>query len=953
MAIYHLPERITNQKSRLLSFFSLLKAHPWKTTLKATAVLLVSLFAIGVFTFALIAAWVSRDLPDPNALTTRDVAQSTKIFDRTGTHLLYELHGDENRTLVKIEEIPDIIKKATIAVEDKNFYQHHGIYWKGLVRAVLANITNGVGSQGASTLTQQLVKNALLTNEKTITRKFKEFLLALQIERTYNKDQILQMYLNEIPYGPTEYGVESASQSYFGKNIKDVTLDEAALLASIPQSTDFYNPYGTGVHGDNRVKLVARQHRVLDLMVDQGYLTKEAAEEAKKIDTLKKLKPKTIGKIQAPHFVMYVRSQLTEKYGQKATEQGGLKVTTTLDWDKQQAAEEEVKKGVDARGATYKFTNAALISLDPTNGQIVAMVGSKDFFNTEDDGQVNVTLRPRQPGSSFKPIVYAVGFMKGLLPQTTLWDVNTTFKTDTKDYTPHNYDLKERGPISIRQALQGSLNIPAVQMLYLSGIGRVLDFAESLGYSTFGDRSRFGLALVLGGGEVTPLEHARAYAAFANEGINYPTSSILKVESATGEVLEEWKQPDGTRVMDPQIARLVSNVLSDNAARAYVFGASNSLTLPDRQVATKTGTTNDYHDAWTAGYTPNLATVVWVGNNNNDAMKRGADGSIVAAPIWQAYMKRATKSMSIVGFTPPEPPSTNKAALLGQAAEQKIKIDIISGKRATEYTPAQNIIEQTYHEAHTILYYVDKDDPTGPAPTNPASDPQFANWEAAVQDWARRANWNVGPPPPTDYDDVHTLGTQPTLSIVQPTDNQTLNSRDFTIQVNVTGQRLIVRMEASIDGVALGVMSNTSILNAHIPDLIDRGTHRLTIRAVDDLGNVGTTSITILLTAERTAGPQITIDAPAADTAWSQTSFPHSVDVHVVDPTLYPRIDAIFIGDDGVQRMGGSEMNPSSNPIRINISLGPTAGRYRLVVSATTMDGLRIDKAEQFITITQ
>ncbi|HEU0050731.1 MAG TPA: PBP1A family penicillin-binding protein [Patescibacteria group bacterium] len=955
MAIYHADDRFPTKENRFLRFVRAQKTSPWKTAAKTLLIIVSGLAIIGVFVFALVAAWISRDLPDPNTLTTRQVPQSTKIYDRTGTHLLYELHGDEKRTLVKITDLPVYVKQATIAIEDKDFYQHHGVYWKGIVRAVWTDLTHGKLQQGASTLTQQLVKNALLTNEKTITRKIKEFLLAIQIERVYSKDQILQMYLNEIPYGATEYGIESAAQTYFGKSSKDLTLDEAALLASIPQSTDYYNPYGTGAHGDNRQALVTRQHRVLDLMVEQKFISRQQAEDAKKIDTLKKLVPKTVnGSIQAPHFVMYVRSLLTEKYGQKMVEQGGLKVITTLDWDKQMAAEDEIKKGVDARGKQYKFSNAALVSLDPTNGQILAMVGSKDFFDTANDGQVNVTLRPRQPGSSFKPIVYAVGFMKGFLPDTTLWDVNTTFKTDTKPYQPHDYDLKERGPVSIRQALQGSLNIPAVEMLYLDGVGRVLDFAETLGYTTLSDRSRFGLSLVLGGGEVTPIEHANAYAAFADEGIHYPTSAILEVDDPNGTTLEKWQQPEGTRVMDPQISRLISNVLSDNAARAYIFGAQNYLTLPDRPVAVKTGTTNDYHDAWTVGYTPNLVTAVWVGNNNNDAMKRGADGSIVAAPIWQGYMKRATKDLPIQTFTQPDPPTTDKPALLGKAVQQTIQIDTVSGLRATEYTPLEDIVNQTFYEAHTILYYVDKDDPTGPPPSNPADDPQFANWEAAVQSWVQRTGWHTTSTAPTGYDNVHVPGTQPQISISQPANNQTINARDLSIAADVSSQRTITRVEASLDGVPLGTLSGSPfILAAHIPDSIDAGTHQLTIRAFDDLGNAGTASESVNLTAARINGPQITIDAPAPETSWSRASFPHVVDVHAIDPTIYPHIDVSFIGSDGINRSAGSEMNPNSNPIHIQIPLGPPAGRYLMVVSGTTSDGSRTDTAQLYVTITE
>lgn len=932
------------------------RKNRWKSFFQAILILCASLVVLGVFAFAVLAAWISHDLPDPNTLTTRDVPQSTKIYDRTGTHLLYELHGDAKRTLIKIEDLPPYAKNASVAIEDHDFYTHHGVYWFGLMRSLVVAVIHRERPKGTSTLTQQLVKNAILTNERTLSRKVKEFLLALQIERVYTKDQILQMYLNEIPYGSTIYGIESASQSYFGKSSKELTLDEAALLAAVPQRPDYYSPYGTGRSGDNRKGLVVRQHYILDLMAEQKYITPEQRDEAKKIDTLQKIKPKSITGIEAPHFSMYVRSLLTEKYGQKRAEQGGLTVITTLDWDKFKAAEEEIIKGVDTRGKQYKFTNAALISLDPKTGQILAMVGSRDFFDPEHGGQVNVTLRPRQPGSSFKPIAYAVGFDKGYLPQTQLWDVNTTFKTDFRNYEPHNYDLKERGPVSIRQALQGSLNIPAVQMLYLAGVGRVLDFADALGYSTLKDRSRFGLSLVLGGAEVTPLEHANAYAAFANEGIHYPTTAILKITDSNGNVLEEWQQPAGERVMEPQIARLLSNVLSDNQARTYIFGANNALTLPDRPVAAKTGTTNDYHDAWTVGYTPGIVTAVWVGNNDNAEMKRGADGSIVAAPIWQAYMKRATKGTPVEGFTSPEPPHTDSRVLLGRVSEQKVKVDRITGKRATDFTPPELVEERTFHEAHTILYYLDKDDPSGPPPNNPATDPQFASWEAGVQSWVQRTGWHADEvlPPPPSFDDVHIPQNQPVVTVLTPTNGQTLSSRELTIQVQVNASRPIVRLEVSMDGIALGtVYAPPWGLGVRLPNTIERGQHLLVVRAADDVGNEGQTIVNVSLQAESVASSDITIDAPANDTIWAKTSFPHSIDFHVTDPLLYQRIDISFVGADGIRRLSTSELAPTSNPIHLNLSIGPPPGRYRLVATGLRKDGFHVDESQVFVTVTE
>ncbi len=926
---------------------------PLKKIFTIGAVVLGGLLLVGALALTIVLAWISRDLPDPNTLLTRDVPQTTKIYDRTGTHVLYEIHGDENRTLIQIKDLPQYVPHATVAIEDKGFYTHHGVYWQGLIRAGITSIFSGKRVQGTSTLTQQFVKNAVLTNERSFTRKLKEMLLSLQIERVYTKDQILQMYLNEIPYGPTIYGVESAAQNYFGKSAKDLTLDEAALLSAIPQAPDLYSPYGTGAHGDNREQLVGRQHYILDQMAAQGYVSKSDADAAKQVDTLKKIVPKKIGNISAPHFVMYIRSLLNDKYGQTTVENKGLKVITTLDWDKQQIAEDEVKKGVDARGDKYNFTNAALVSIDPKTGQILAMVGSKDFFDVQHDGQVNVVLRPRQPGSSFKPIVYTAGLIKGYTPETTLWDVDTVFKTDVKNYEPKNYDLKEHGPVSVRMALQGSLNIPAVKMLYLVGVSRVLDFADALGYTTLTDRSRFGLSLVLGGGEVTLLEHANAYAAFANDGVQMPTSAILKVEDANGATLDEWKPVDGTRVVDADITHTLSNILSDNTARTYVFGANNYLTLPGRPAAAKTGTTNDFHDAWTLGYTPSLVTGVWVGNNNNDAMKRGADGSQIAAPIWQGYMKRALTGTPVEQFpTPPPTPTDLKPVLLGTDAEQKLKIDKVSGKLATDLTPPDLVVEQTFRVAHDILYYVDKDDPRGPVPTNPAQDPQFNNWESAVQTWATKNNWlSATSTAPTGFDDVHTTSTQPTVTILSPSANQTIITRTTTVSANVSSQRRIVRTEVYADSSLVGTkLSEPWNVTVQFPNAIGRGFHDLNVVAVDDVGNRGSAKVTINLNADPDPVSVIITDPNNGSTLQS-SAFPASISVSANDITNAKKIDLFAQSADGTISLIGSEIGVSSNILKFLWSHNPGPGTYVLYPVLLNQDGTSVTGDKTTVTV--
>jgi 1A family penicillin-binding protein len=923
----------------------------WKSILASLGVIALVLAVTGFFLLTVLLAWLSRDLPNPNALLERDVAQTTKIYDRTAETLLYEIHGAEKRTLVKIEEIPDYVKWATIAIEDKDFYKHHGINWLRVVKAIYVDIIQRRSAQGASTLTQQLVKNAILTNEKSITRKLKEGLLALQIERKYTKDQILQMYLNEIPYGSVLYGVQAASQGYFGKDAKDLTLDEAALLAALPQSTDYYNPYGTGAHGDNRVSLVRRQQLVLDQMVAQGYITKAQADDAKKIKTLDKLVKKSIGDIRAPHFVTWVKSQLMDTYGQKTVETGGLKVITTLDWKLQQAAEQAVKNGVDKRGAQYKFTNGALVSMDPKTGQVLAMVGSKDFFDEEHDGQVNVALSPRQPGSSFKPIVYAAGFMKGYLPQTTLWDVNTTFKTDIKDYSPKDYDSKERGPVSIRQALQGSLNIPAVKMLYLVGVGRVLDLAEQLGYTTLMDRSRFGLSLVLGGGEVKLLEHTATFGVFATEGVLHPTTNVLKVEDNNGNVLQEWKPNEGKRVLDPQITRLLSDVLSDNASRAYIFGGANSLTLPDRSVAAKTGTTNNFHDAWTMGYTPSLVTGVWVGNMDNSEMKRGADGSVIAAPIWQEFMKAATKDTPKESFTKPAPPETAKPALIGRAFQKNVKIDRITGKLATELTPPDLIDEVPYYDAHSVLYYVDKDDPTGPPPSNPSADPQYHNWEAAVQDWVKRTQWHTTSTPPTETDDVHTVANAPQITITSPDSNTSISSRQFTAQANISAPRRLMSLTAKVEGYVVGVNYNgTNDVQITLPNALEKGFHDLVLEARDDVGNTGRATVTINVLADQ-APVLVSVTDPTPGSTVAPSTFPRTVTVTVNDLSNIKRADLYLLSPNGETQLLGSDIQPSNNPIAFRWTAAPTPGPYALYAVLTDDNGSQITGDKTSVTV--
>jgi membrane peptidoglycan carboxypeptidase len=815
------------------------ESRPKKGRLKRT---IIGLLAAGFLLAGILAvaatiffATTVRDLPDPNNIATRRVEQSTKFYDRTGTHLLYELHGDERRTVVDLPDIAKDAVNATISVEDKYFYQHKGYRITSLIRAVLVDIVTGSRSQGGSTITQQLVKNAILTNQKSLGRKIRELILASEIERRFSKDDILKMYFNEIPYGSNIYGIEAASENFFGKKAKDLTLAESALLAALPQSPTYYSPWGT--HRDD---LLARWKLILDLMVQQGYATKDQADAAKKTDILKEITPKREA-IVAPHFVFYVEDQLVAKYGEQAVETGGMSITTTLDFDKQADAEKAVAdhiKDIEKFGGS----NASLVSIDPKTGQILAMVGSRDYFDAKDDGAVNVALQPRQPGSSIKPLVYLTSFVKGYTPSTVLMDANTVFPTPQGPYAPKDYKLNENGPVTVRQAIGGSLNTPAVKMLYLTGIDNVIDMAEKFGYTTWGDRSRFGLALVLGGGEVTLLEHTAAYGVFANEGVRHPTVSILKVADAKNQTLEEWKPEDGTRVVDSELVRNLTDILHDDSARTFVFGTNDGLTLPDRQVAAKTGTTNDVKDAWTMGFTPSLVAGVWVGNNQPKAMQKSSS----AVMIWNEYMRLALKGTPVETFTPPQPIVTGKPILDGvKMPGVTVTVDKISGKLATDFTPPETREDRTYGAVHDILFYINKDDPRGATPPDPA-DPMYQPFEDSAAHWATENNIAASTPP-TEYDDVHMPQDKPTVNFVNPYDSGAVGT-DFSANVNASSRRGVVRVVFALDGTKIGESDgggNSFHANLSIPAGTVVGFHTLTATAEDDLFNSASASINV------------------------------------------------------------------------------------------------------------
>lgn len=681
--------------------------------------------------FATIFAYVYYHSPEAGALVTRAQPQTSIIYDKTGEHILYKIHGEENRKVISHEEIPDNIRIATIAAEDDGFYHHIGIDPLGIIRAARENIASNEKAQGGSTITQQLVRNAFLTREKTYDRKFKEVVMSIKLEQTYEKDEILDFYLNEVPYGSNAYGIESAAQIYFGKDAGDLTLDEAALIASLPKATTYYSPYGT--HTD---LLEARQKFILARVAELGLADEQEVTKALETDTLAKIIP-FVEEIDAPHFVFYVREYLEKEYGRDAVEQGGFQVYTTLDYDMQKRAEEILRDKKDHL-KKYGASNASLVALDPRTGGVLAMVGSVDYFDQAIDGEVNVSLRERQPGSSFKPVAYAAAFEKGFQPETMLFDVRTNFGRDGsgKAYIPQNYDGSYHGLVSMRKALAGSLNIPAVKTLYLAGIDDTIDLAERLGITTFKDRNRYGLALVLGGGEVTLLEETGAFGVFANDGIRHAPNPIQKIIGEDG-VFYERADEVGERALDHEVARRINSILSDNKARAYVFGTNSPLTVPDRTVAAKTGTTQDYHDAWTVGYTPSLAVGIWAGNNDNTAMRAGSAGTYVAAPIWNAFMKQELEMREDESFMDYIPYKTNKPFIVGNASGASAYYDKKTGEQISEEKlrkTSKKKLEKRYDlQQHSILYYVDKDDPLASQEPN-FRDPMLPLWDKSLHE---------------------------------------------------------------------------------------------------------------------------------------------------------------------------------------------------------------------------
>lgn len=850
----------------------------------------LALWAAGLAVVGVAAAFVyfAKDLPDPQAVLTRPITQSTKIYDRTGQTVLYEIHGEEKRTIVKLEDISPYLRDATLAAEDHDFYEHYGIRLRSLLRAVFNSLTQNESIQGTSTITQQFIKNSLLSAERSLIRKIKEAILAVALERRYSKDEILGFYLNQIPYGSNAYGAEAAAETFFNKKAGDLTLNEAAVLAALPKAPSYLSPYGS--HPD---ELQARRQYILNQMAALGYITDAQRDAAK--NEKPAFAPQQAG-LKAPHFVFYVRDYLESQYGQDAVETGGLKVTTTLDWPLEQAVEQLVMERAAVNEKRYNAGNAAAVVLDTATGQILAMVGSRDYFDLKHDGNVNVVTRLRQPGSAFKPFAYAKAFEKGYPPDTILYDLQTVFLTGANEnYLPENYDGRFRGPVTMRQGLAQSLNVPSVKTLYLAGIEDTIQLAERLGITSLKDRSRFDLALVLGGAEVTPLEMAAAYTVFAAEGVYHPPVAILKVEDAQGAVLETY-QNQGQAVLAPQVARLINSILSDNAARAPVFGEQNPLTLPGRPAAAKTGTTQKYRDAWTVGYTPQVAAAVWTGNNDNTAMYRGGAGVMAAGPLWQDIMLAALKDKPAAVFTPPEPIVTGKAVLDGRfAAETTVRVDKISGKLATALTPPELVEERVYKEVHDTLYYVKRDDPRGAVPAAEERDPAFKTWEPPVQQWVSEQpdRYLYNQPPPAELDDVHTAANKPTISITAPTAAGAWpGSTPITMTAAAAGPLGIKQVDFFFDDQFVGTDNLSPYSTTFLPPAA--GEHVLAAKAYDQVLNVARAEVPVTILGERASASSATVSllTPAA------TNFPYRLEATVSNLSGQPEALTFYFAPD-------------------------------------------------------
>lgn len=688
----------------------------------------LSIVAIGMLMVSGGLLWASTlSIPDIAAFETRKVVESTKIYDRTGEILLYDVHENIRRTVIDGKDMSQNIRNATIAIEDEDFYNHLGIDFSAIVRAVLTNIKNGdlLGGQGGSTITQQVIKNSLLTNEKKISRKVKEWILAIKLEGVYEKDEILTLYLNEIPYGGNIYGIEEAAQAYFGKTARDLEIAESAYLAALPQAPTYYSPYGNNVEA-----LEERKNTVLLKMRQNGFITEEEYEEATEEEV--SFAGESERGLKAGHFVMFIREYLVEQYGEEAVREGGLRVVTTLDYELQKEIEDMVYDYIIENQGLFDMENASVVVTDPNTGQILIMIGSRMYDDPDIDGAVNVATRARQPGSTFKPFAYVTAFKKGFTPDTIIYDLRTQFSTNCEPFetsereapcfSPENYDFAYSGPVTMRAALAASKNIPAVKTMYLAGMRDSIQTARDMGITTLDLVKDANLSLVLGSGEVKLLEMTNAYGVFANGGIYHKPVGILEIQDREGKTLEEFEE-NGSRVLPKESALQITEILSDRGLRVGTFGAGTALDIPDPDIAVKTGTTNNYVDVWTIGYNTNMSLGIWGGNNDATPIVRRVS-TYVIAPLWRDILDVVVDKYPSERFEKP------------RNDYSRISKPILTGSYLGGYFSGNRLVGQG---VHSILHWVDTSNPQGPVPANPGNDSQYAYWEYPVRNWGASA----------------------------------------------------------------------------------------------------------------------------------------------------------------------------------------------------------------------
>lgn len=821
----------------------------------------LGLLCLGVISFAGVFAVLSIGLPDVTNLEYLTADQSTQIFDKDGK-LMYTIHGEENREQIKLTEISKSLMDATIAIEDDDFWDHGGFSVFAIGKGLMYELF-GIGTpRGGSTITQQYIKNTFLSSERSYVRKAKELILSIRLERAFEKEKILELYLNRIPYGNNAYGIEKAAQVYFGKGAKDLTLGESALLASLPQAPTRYNPFGPnkyshllkeftdeelhyrqidsesdleieeysrgliGQHikfGDGQTVYIAgRSDLVLKRMDELDLITQEQRQKA--LDEIQKVTFNEYREpIKHPHFVLYVKEILEEKYGKDVVERGGLKVYTTLDGELQDYAEQVAREKGDVNAKSFGANNIAIMAINPKSGHILAMVGSRDYFDEEIDGNVNVVLRPRQPGSSFKPIVYSQAFYNGFGPGSVIYDIPTKLGTDR----PQNFDGKWQGQITIRRALGQSRNIPAIKAYFLAGKqDNIINLATKMGITTLNKSHSYGYPLALGAGEIPLYEMVQAFSVFANNGKKPEITGILKVENSNGDVLEEWKQKEFEEVLDPQIAYLITSILSDKeqavGTKLFVNGHINAAktgTSTKENKKEKKGQQVRPSDGWTLGYTPSVVVGVWSGNTDGAGLNFNADGYNIATPTFQAVLAKALSKLPPEKFPEPEGiqrvkvskasgklpgPSTPGSMVIEELFASfavptevesiffKVKLDKVSGLLATEFTPADAVVEVTYQ--------------------NYEPEADMLNWAQEIKEFfGKNSEENLDTQddgavriglPPTEYDNIHTEQTAqnaPVIKIASPSSQSLVPHGNLKVEINLSAPNGVESVEFYMD----------------------------------------------------------------------------------------------------------------------------------------------------------